>query len=237
MTNGPVERGRGAQDRVAEPERPRLVDAHHLGPARVGEVRREGAAPAPGHEHHALDAARLELVDDVLHHGPPRHRQQPLRHAARERAQSGRQPGDRHDGGGDGHGRREASARVVLARVRCCAALTASSRGRGVAVAGALRRCCASGLVAGTAGAEFLRTSSAFRNACAGPRGRTSVFPRLQGVGPTFDARGLQRCCETHAIAPPRRTRLRTTTRAAEPPHPPFPLGDAVRAQRAAQRR
>jgi len=133
---GPVERGRGAQDRVAEPQRPRLVEAHHLGPVGLGEVRREGAAPAPGHEHHALDPARHELVDDVLHHGAPRHRQQPLRHAARERAQSGRQPGDRHDGGGDGHGRGEASARVVRAssaRVArtapaCCAARTAASR-------------------------------------------------------------------------------------------------------------
>ena len=43
--------------------------------------------------------------------------------------------------------------------------------------------------------------------------GRASVFPRLDGVGPTFDA-GSPSCCETRAIAPPRRTRLRTTTRA-----------------------
>jgi hypothetical protein len=39
-------------------------------------------------------------------------------------------------------------------------------------------------------GAESLRISSVFRNAFRRGHRRTSVFPPLQGVGPTFDARG-----------------------------------------------
>ena len=67
------------------------------------------------------------------------------------------------------------------------------------------------------------------------PRGRTSVFPRLQGAGPTFDAGVSKKCCETRAIARPTRTRLRTTTRAPNRQPPPFPLDDAVRRRAAPQ--
>jgi hypothetical protein len=72
-----------------------------------------------------------------------------------------------------------------------------------------------------------------FATACAGAGGRTSVFPRLDGVGPTFDARGSRRCCETRAISPAGRTRLRTTTRAAKP-HTLLHLDDAVQGRRGA---
>ncbi|MGZ6589963.1 MAG: hypothetical protein ACXVHX_37645, partial [Solirubrobacteraceae bacterium] len=56
--------------------------------------------------------------------------------------------------------------------------------GRGVAAAGALaapRERAAAGRVA----AESLRDSRVFRNTLRRARGRTSVFPRLEGVGPT----------------------------------------------------
>jgi hypothetical protein len=61
-----------------------------------------------------------------------------------------------------------------------------------------------------------VRVRFATRSACA--RGRTSVFPRLHGVGPTFDVRGLQRCCERRVVCAPRRARPRTAARAATTP-------------------
>ena len=63
-------------------------------------------------------------------------------------------------------------------------------------------------------GAEFLRTSRVFHSTFRRAGGRTSVFPRLEGVGPTFDAR-VSKAVAKHARShPTRRTRLRTTTRA-----------------------
>ena len=94
--------------------------------------------------------------------------------------------------------------------------------GRRVAVAGAQAAAPAWAVPAGgprsscALGARFATPS-------AGACGRTSVFPPLEWVGPTFDARGSQSCCETRAIAPPKRTRLRTTTRATNRPPAPFP--------------
>src|SRR5919201_3753163 len=57
-----VELRRRAQDRVAEPQRPRLLDADDLGAGGGLELRLEPRAPAAGHQHDALDAAGGELV-------------------------------------------------------------------------------------------------------------------------------------------------------------------------------
>ena len=60
-------------------------------------------------------------------------------------------------------------------------------------------------------------------------RGRTSVFPRQDGVGPTFDTGGLQACCERRAVCAPRRARLRQRH---EPDHRGVPSLGALTTRR-----
>ena len=96
--------------------------------------------------------------------------------------------------------------------------------GRRVAVAGALAAQRSSAVL----GAESLRTSSAFRNTFGGRPGGWSLLCTPQMHKSDHPSGRLQRCCETRAIAHERRTRLRTTTRAANRPQL-LPLDDAVR--------
>ena len=128
-------------------------------------------------------------------------------------------------GAGDG-GRLSRGCSPVLRAASCGAARRLQHhRGEG---SGGGRRACGSARVGAWRGApaHFERVATP----CAGPCGRTSVFPPVDGVGPTFDA-GLRRCCETRACTA-RRTRLRTrrAARAAQAAS----LDDAVRTRSAA---
>jgi methyltransferase family protein len=82
---------------------------------------------------------------------------------------------------------------------------------------GACRSAC--GTAPGRRAAGFLRGSSVFCNTFRRATRSNVGLPPSGGVGPTFEVGVSKGCCETRAIAPPRRTRRRTTARAANHPH------------------
>ncbi len=96
-----------------------------------------------------------------------------------------------------------------------------SSGGRG-------RRCSTRRAAPSRRAAEFLRTSGVFRNTLRPSASNVGLAPSRRGKTDVRRPR-IQRCCERRAIAPPRRARLRTTTRASNRPPAPLPLGDAVK--------
>ena len=103
--------------------------------------------------------------------------------------------------------------------------------GRRVVVAGAR----AAPLARPVPGAESRRTSSVLRNTLHGRPEGVAGIDALQGCLRRTTPVGVSKdCCKTHAIAPATCTRPRTTTRAPNRRPPPFPLGDAVGAARAA---
>ena len=106
-----------------------------------------------------------------------------------------------------------ASARVVRAASWALRGAYCRIEGKGVAVAAA-RAAPRASAASGRRAAEFLRISRVFRNALRRAAGRTSVFPRLDGAGPTFDARVSKGVANHARLTHPGRTRLRTTNRA-----------------------
>ena len=121
---------------------------------------------------------------------------------------------------GDGRLVRASSARVVRAaswvlRGAYCR-IEGKEGGGGRALAAPRARA-----VPGRRAAEFLRIRAPFATV-AGPRGRTSVFPRLDGVGPTFDAR-VSKAVAKHARLHPKAHTPEDDDARPEPRPPPFP--------------
>ena len=85
-------------------------------------------------------------------------------------------------------------------------------------------------------GAEFLRSSRALRNALRRAARSNVGLPTSTGVGPTFDARGSKRCCETRAICTRKTRATEDDDPRPEPPPASLPLDDAVSARSAAER-
>ena len=103
----------GLQHGVAEAARDRLDDRRERHPRRLPhEVLLDRLLARRGDEHDAIDAARGQLLDDVLDDRPASDRQHLLRQRARRRAQPRAAAGDGHDR------RRQAHPGVSAAPVR-----------------------------------------------------------------------------------------------------------------------